>query len=287
MAHVIVVGNEKGGSGKSTTAMHLIVALLSMGNRVGSLDLDGRQRTLTRYIANRRAFCEKKSLKLPMPVHRVVERSELPTHEEARADEGARFQAALTAVGSGADFVVIDSPGSDTWLSRLGHACADTLITPLNDSFLDIDLLARIDREARKVLAPSVYSQMVWEQRQRRALNRRPPIDWIVMRNRLGHIDARNKRDIARLLEQLSKRLGFRVAPGFGERVIFRELFHKGLTLLDLRAERTGAPFSVSHAAARQEVFALLESIGLPDRASAQQAYAHGPVESEKIAPDW
>jgi chromosome partitioning protein len=284
--HVIVLGNEKGGSGKSTTAMHLAVALLKSGYTVGTIDLDARQGTFSRYIDNRRSLVEDTGLPLPLPDHRRVFRSEAASRAEAEAEEEERLKGALAELGAH-DFIVVDTPGSDSFLSRLGHTYADTLITPLNDSFLDIDLLARIDREARKVLAPSVYSQMVWEQRQRRALNRRPPIDWIVMRNRLGHIDARNKRDIARLLEQLSKRLGFRVAPGFGERVIFRELFHKGLTLLDLRAERTGAPFSVSHAAARQEVFALLESIGLPDRASAQQAYAHGPVESEKIAPDW
>jgi chromosome partitioning protein len=265
---VIVLGNEKGGSGKSTTAMHLAVALLKGGYRVGTIDLDARQGTFSRYIDNRRSLIEETGLPLALPEHRRVFRSEAGSRAEAEAEEEERLRAALAELGE-RDFVVIDTPGSDSFLSRLGHSYADTLITPLNDSFLDIDLLARIDRQARKVLAPSVYSQMLWEQRQRRALERRPPIDWIVMRNRLGHVDARNKRDIARLLDQLAKRLGFRVAPGFGERVIFRELFHKGLTLLDLRAERNAAPFSVSHAAARQEIFALLEAIGLPDRAEA------------------
>ena len=264
MAHVIVVGNEKGGSGKSTTAMHLVVALLTAGAKVGSVDLDGRQQTLTRYVANRRAFCEAKSLSLPMPAHRVVERSDLPAQAEARADEGARFQAALTAVGAAADFVVIDAPGSDTWLSRLGHACADTLITPLNDSFIDLDLLATVDPETFEVVRPSLYSEMVWEARKCRAMTDRGSIDWLVMRNRLASLDAKNKQRVAKVLNRLARRIGFRLAPGFGERVIFRELFLSGLTLLDLKEPGAGVDMSMSHVAARNEVRALLAALKLP-----------------------
>ena len=264
MPHVIVVGNEKGGSGKSTTAMHVIVALMAAGGSVGSVDLDGRQQTLTRYIGNRRAFCEAKSLKLPIPAHRVVERSELPAQSEARADEGQRFQAALTAVGSNADFVVIDAPGSDTWLSRLGHACADTLITPLNDSFIDLDLLATVDSDTFEVIRPSLYSEMVWEARKCRAMTDRGSIDWVVMRNRLATLDAKNKQRVAGVLNKLARRIGFRLAPGFGERVIFRELFLSGLTLLDLKEPGAGVDISMSHVAARNEVRALLAALKLP-----------------------
>lgn len=261
-AHVIVLGNEKGGSGKSTTAMHLIVALLKSGHRVASIDLDARQGTLSRLLENRREFAQRNGLTLELPEHRGVHRSEASDRAAAEAEERQRLQEALDSVGA-RDFLVIDTPGSDNHLSRLGHTLADTLITPLNDSFLDLDLLARIDHDARKILAPSVYSQMVWEQRQQRAAAGGRPIDWIVMRNRLSHVDARNKRDVGRLLDQLAKRIGFRLAPGFGERVIFRELFPKGLTLLDLREGGTGVQMSMSHLAARQEVRALLSEIGL------------------------
>ncbi|RDD62813.1 division plane positioning ATPase MipZ [Ferruginivarius sediminum] len=260
--HVIVLGNEKGGSGKSTTAMHLVVALMKDGHRVGTIDLDARQGTLSRQIENRRAFAEANGLKLELPEHCRVHRAEADTREAAEADESARLQTALGEL-SGCDFVVVDTPGSDNHLSRLGHTLADTLITPLNDSFLDLDLLARIDHDARKILSPSVYSQMVWEQRQLRAAKGGRPIDWIVMRNRLSHIDARNKRDVGRLLEDLASRIRFRLAPGFGERVVFRELFPKGLTLLDLREKGAGVAMSMSHVAARQEVRALLAAIGL------------------------
>lgn len=266
--HVIVLGNEKGGSGKSTTAMHLVVALLKDGHRVGSIDLDARQGTLSRQIENRRTFAGQQGLRLELPAHRRVERAEADTREAAEADEGARLHAALAELGA-CDFVVIDTPGSDNHLSRLGHTLADTLITPLNDSFLDLDLLARIDHDARKILAPSVYSQMVWEQRQQRAAQGGRPIDWIVMRNRLSHLNARNKRDVGRLLTELARRIRFRLAPGFGERVIFRELFPKGLTLLDLRTRGAGVQMAMSHVAARQEVRALLAESGLAGRSRA------------------
>ena len=261
--YVIVVGNEKGGTGKSTTALHLAVGLLKAGYSVGSIDLDARQGTLSRYLENRADFAAATGRALDMPEHRRVERSAAATRAAAEAEEAARLRAALDGL-SGRQFVVIDTPASDSHLSRLGHAAADTLITPLNDSFLDIDLLAVVDRARREVLAPSVYSRLVWEQNNRRVAANRAPIDWIVMRNRLTHIEARNKREIADVLERLAKRIGFRLAPGFGERVVFRELFPRGLTVLDPPDAAAGASLSnLSHFAARREVEALLHAIGV------------------------
>lgn len=264
--HVIVLGNEKGGSGKSTTALHLIVALLRQGKSVGSIDVDARQGTLSRYVENRQAFMRAESVRLPLPDHLRLFRSELDSRREAEAEEQDKIAEAFDRFKA-KDFIVCDTPGSDTYLSRLTHTRADTLITPLNDSFIDLDLLARVDKDGRKVLGPSVYSQMVWEQRLARARTGAKPIDWVVMRNRLSQLDARNKRDIAALLTDLAKRIGFRLAPGFGERVIFRELFVKGLTLLDLK--ESGTTMSMSHVAARNEVRALIETIGLPGMAQA------------------
>jgi chromosome partitioning protein len=272
---IIVLGNEKGGSGKSTTAMHVTVSLLKSGHTVGCIDLDARQGTLSRYVENRRAFAAESGLPLAVPEVCRVHRSDRDGRAEAEAEEQAALAEALSEL-SGCTAIVIDTPGSDSNLSRLGHAHADILITPLNDSFLDLDLLARIDSDGRRVLAPSVYSQMVWEQRQRRAADGRPPIDWVVMRNRLSHIDARSKRDVGRLLQQLSKRIGFRLASGFGERVIFRELFPKGLTLLDLREPGAGVPLNMSHLAARQEVRELFRAIGLEDEEPAAVETATG-----------
>lgn len=263
---IFVLGNEKGGSGKSTTAIHLAVALLRQGRKVGSIDLDARQGTLSRLVENREAFVKESGLRLPLPRHARVYRSQLPNRDDAEAEERQVLGQVMQSMAD-CDNIIIDTPGSDSYLSRLGHMHADVLITPLNDSFLDLDVLAKIDPDGRRVLGPSVYSQMVWEQRQARARNGLAPLDWIVMRNRLAHLDARNKRTVGRLLGELSKRIGFRLMPGFGERVIFRELFPKGLTLLDLREQGAGVNLTMSHLAARQEVRLLLEELGLSDTA--------------------
>jgi len=262
-AHVLVIGNEKGGSGKSTTALHIAVALLGEGARVATLDLDARQATLGRYVENRAAYARRKGVDLPMPVHAAVPLSTLQDRASAEADEKARFDAALEQVIGTTDFVIIDTPGSDTHLSRLAHTWADTLLTPLNDSFIDLDLLARVDPDTLKIVRPSIYAEAVWKQRQIRAIQGGRPVDWVVMRNRLSSLAARNKRDMGAVIEALAKRIGFRVAAGLSERVIYKELFLNERTLLDLK--RSGGPsLTLSHVAARQEVRDLVAALNLP-----------------------
>lgn len=256
--YVLVTGNQKGGTGKSTTAIHIALALLIRGYRVGTIDLDARQGTLSHFLENRQAHTGAAGRKLVSPQHCAVEASTLVQREAAVADETARFNAALAGL-SDCEFVVIDTAGSDENLSRLGHLRADTLVTPVNDSMFDVDVLARVDVARREVLAPSSYTQLVWEANNQCVMDGRTPIDWIVMRNRLAHIESRNMRDVAGLLEQLAQRIGFRLAPGFGERVVFRELFDRGLTVLDLPVDGT----TVSQQAAGREVETLLQAIGL------------------------
>ena len=263
-AHVIVLGNEKGGSGKTTTAMHVIASLLHEGMRVGSIDLDSRQRSLTRYVENRKSWCDANGVTLAMPEHRVIDRSKAETVAEAQAEEQAAFDAAYEELSEACDFIVIDSPGTDNYLSRAGHAVADTLITPMNDSFVDFDLIGRVDPQTYQLKGPSLYAEMVWESRKRRAMKDGGQIDWIVMRNRLSHVDAKNKRRVEAVLETLTDRIGFRMAPGFGERVIFREMFPSGLTLLDLREGGVDQQLSMSHVAARAEIRALIDTLELP-----------------------
>jgi chromosome partitioning protein len=263
-AHAIVLGNEKGGSGKTTTAMHVIALLLHEGAKVGSIDLDGRQRSLTRYVENRRAWADGAGVDLVMPDHVVLPKSELGTVAEAQAAEREAFETAFARLSFENDFVVIDCPGTDSFLSRLGHAVADTLITPMNDSFVDFDLLGRVDPQSWKIKGPSVYAEMVWEARKRRLMADGGEIDWIVMRNRLSTLAAKNKRRVEGVLDDLASRIGFRLAPGFGERVIFREMFPSGLTLLDLRSDGVDAQLSMSHVAARAEVRSLLDELNLP-----------------------
>jgi chromosome partitioning protein len=264
-AQVIVLGNEKGGSGKSTAAMHVIVGLLRDGYKVGAIDLDARQATLGLYVEARAAFAKARGINLPQPMAAAVQRSELDSRAEAEADETARFMAALSALSQSCDIVVLDCPGSDTFLSRLGHAQADTLITPINDSFVDFAMLAKVDPDNHDVVRPSIYSEMVWEARKRRFSRDRGRIDWIVMRNRLGATEARNKRDVGATLDALAKRIGFRTVRGFGERVIFRELYLQGLTLMDVKeVGGLGIHMGMSHVAARNEVRALIGAIKKP-----------------------
>jgi chromosome partitioning protein len=263
-AHVIVLGNEKGGSGKSTTSMHVFVALARAGKRVGAMDLDLRQQSFFRYLENRRAYAERVGADLLMPEQARIAPSELPGRAEAEAEDRAALRAAVDGMRQTCDFIIIDCPGSHTVFSQEAHACADTLITPLNDSLIDFDLLARVDPTTGKIKGPSIYAEMVWRGRQTRAQAGLKPMDWIVMRNRIATLDARNKRVVGKMLGELSKRIGFRVAPGFSERVIFRELFLSGLTLMDLRAGDPDAPLSMSHVAARAEVRELMRNLDLP-----------------------
>ncbi len=264
-AHIVVVGNEKGGSGKSTTAMHLIVGLMHMGFSVASVDVDFSQGTLTRYLANRRAFVKAAGSDVKSPEHFTVEPPEGPGEDERDGAKAERLGLLLEGGIINHDVVVVDTPGSAGPLSALAHSYADTLITPINDSFLDLDVLAHVDGARMAVMGPSHYAEMVWKQKQVRAQRDGGSIDWIIMRNRLSSLDAHNKRKMDDVLQDLSRRIGVRVVPGFGERVIFRELFLAGLTIMDLKDAIGPQALGPSHLAARREVEALIGAIDLPD----------------------
>jgi chromosome partitioning protein len=259
--YIIVLGNEKGGTGKSTVAMHIIVNLLRQGYAVGTIDVDARQGTLTRYVENRRARQEKTGENLPLSEHIPIFRSKLESLTAAEGEESSNFSEAINRL-SKHDFIVIDTPGSDSYLSRLAHSHADSLITPLNDSFIDLDMLVRVNADSLDILRPSTYAEMVWEQKKQRAMRDNGSIDWIVLRNRLSSLNSRNKEEMERVLSALSKRIGFRLVAGFGERVIFRELFLNGLTLLDMKESNT--VLTLSHVAAKQELASLISMIQLP-----------------------
>jgi len=257
-ARVIVVGNEKGGSGKSTVAVHLALGLLAAGRSVATVDADVRQQTMTRFFARRAAYAEAHGLALATPAHRVLAAA---ADGDGQAAEDA-VAVTVRAAAAESDVVVIDCPGSDTLLARAAHAAADVLVTPVNDSFVDLDVLVEVGAEDFAAGRPSRYCEMVWEQKKRRAARDRSAIDWIVIRNRLSHLDALNKRRVQAVLDSLGPRVGFRVQPGLAERVIFRELFPRGLSVLDGAA--TGRRMTMSHVAARDEIRELLGAIFRP-----------------------
>lgn len=252
---VIVLGNEKGGTGKSTLAMHIIVSLLRSGFKVGSIDLDARQGTLSRYIENRK---KNGGNNIPMPQNFPLLKSTRNDLGEAQREDHDNIMSVLDKMKEN-DYLVIDTPGSDTYLSRLAHSEANILVTPMNDSFVDLDMLVNLDVN-HQVLRPSVYAGMVWDQRKERALQKKPPLDWIIVRNRLSSLNAKNKQEMAEVMKLLAGRLGFRLGLGFGERVIFRSLFLYGLTLLDIEKNA----FTISHVAAKQELRELMAML-LPE----------------------
>src|SRR5205809_3362617 len=236
--NVVVIGNQKGGSGKSTFAMHIIVALLKAGKRVACFDLDLNQQTLTRYLANRREWDRKHSRKLEMPEHYPVkERDAYRTarnlkqfiaqfKKDGRANKDdfldssslshnadlRQFISQLSEIGRADkhDFIVIDTPSGVQHLSLIAHGMADTLITPINDSFFDLDVLVAMERSD---LEPqlSVYANTVWRALECRSKVSGRATDWIIVRNRLEPVESNNQHQITIVLDVLQRKLGFRI----------------------------------------------------------------------------
>jgi chromosome partitioning protein len=266
MAGVIVVGNEKGGAGKSTIAVHLTCALMHAGAKVAICDLDLRQSSLARFFENRRAWVADARVELPMPIDANPSADGVALAKADVTEQLARFEEAFARASEEADFILIDTPGGDTAISRAAHAKADLIVTPMNDSFVDFDMLGHVDPVTLELLKPSLYSETVWEARKARAATgKRDPLEWVVLRNRLATTEARNRRRLDERVEALSRRVGFRMGPGLRDRVIYRELFPFGLTIADLSPAVRPVAVSLSHVAARQELRSLMHSLGLSE----------------------
>lgn len=276
-AHIIVVGNEKGGTGKSTIAMHLAVALMNIGQRVATIDLDSRQKSLTHYVENRRAWSKRCNGDLRVPEHFCVARGSTRKLDDNEAIEFTGLVDAIAASEHVQDFVVVDTAGTDNHLTRLAHSFADTLITPLNDSYVDLDVLGSVDPITDTIATENHYAHMVREARLQRRMVDQARMDWVVMRNRLSPIGSRNGERIAKALSELEMRIGFRTADGLAERVLYREFFPCGLTAVDdLDEAALAAHPSLAHVAARDEVMSLLDVLKLPlNQRGRQRAAAH------------
>jgi chromosome partitioning protein len=248
--HFIVFANEKGGTGKSTTAVHTAVALAATGHRVAALDLDSRQRTMTRYLENRDATMRRLAIELPQARYKVL---------EDLTPDG--LEGAIRELTEETDVLVVDTPGRDDPVARAAILRADTLVTPMNDSFVDLDLIGQVHPENYKITKPSFYAELIWNSRTQRAKHTGRSVDWVVLRNRLQHIESHNLKRVGAALDELARRVGFRVIPGLGERVIYRELFPKGLTLLDYKHL---GEVGIAHITARQELREMIAGLGVP-----------------------
>jgi chromosome partitioning protein len=271
---VIVVANEKGGSGKSTVAMHLAIALIKSGQRVATIDLDARQKTFTHFVENRRAWARQIDRDLEIPEHFSFGKIQYPTAQ----DESAGCKAltdAVDALGRRCGVIVIDTPGHDNYLMRRAHSLANILVTPLNDSFVDLDVLGSVDPRTFELAGTSHYSQMVQAMRRQRHPDQ-GALAWIVLRNRLSTLSSRNHVLVGKGLQELSRWLDFRCADGLAERMIFRELYPRGLTAVDDIDDITlGTRPTMSHVTARLEMQNLLGCILLGDARSNAASAAH------------
>lgn len=274
-ASVIVVGNEKGGAGKSTLAIHIVTALLHAGAKVAVLDLDLRQQTMGHFFSNRAKWLAANDAEAPMPIEHPISSAGDALAKAPDAEQLARFEEAFAEVAGAAEFVLIDTPGADTAISRAAHAKADLIVTPMNDSFVDFDMLGVVDPVTLDLTRHSLYAETVWACRKQRATVDRKQIDWVVLRNRLAPTEARNRKRLDERVQALSRKVGFRVGPGLRDRVIYRELFPFGLTVADLSPTIRPVAMGLQHVAARQELRAVMVALGF-----------NGLDDAEKIAAE-
>ena len=277
-ARVVVVGNEKGGAGKSTLAALIAISMLYRGQRVAVIDLDLRQQSLSRLLANRRRWLPAAGVEAPSPLeYKLVDDPSRIADDQPTALR--LFEEAMTIALGDSDLIVIDTPGGDTAVSRAAHLQADLIVTPMNDSFVDFDVIGNLDPLTLRLLRPSHYAETILSARAVRAQHHRL-LDWVVLRNRLAGADTNNRERVGLALNSLAEEVGFRIAPPLRERVAYREMFPFGLTLADISPRLRPENMSAPKLAARQEVNALLEALGLIVLARPETTEVRVPDES-------
>ncbi len=278
--YIIVLGNEKGGSGKTTTAMHLIFSLIYKNYTISTIDLDFRQLSLNRYLENRKLYYKNLGKEsFPIPSILDIPKNILESRDENEIE--VYFDDLFEKIET--DFIIIDTPGTNNTLSCVAHSFADLIITPMNDSFIDLDLIAHISGNDLKSAKPSIYSSMIWEQKIKRLKRDKKKIEWIIIRNRLSNLDSNNRRNIEKALAHLSKTLALKIGSGFSERIIYRELFPYGLTLLDVFENQSIIKITTSHIAARQELRNFINDLKIPLLLEKSDSEDNHPKLKEKI----
>jgi chromosome partitioning protein len=251
--HIIVFANEKGGVGKSTSAFHTCIALCNAGESVAALDVDLRQLTLHRALWARQESEQEYGVKLPGP-----EQIMLAQQNENELEEKLRMARIHHS------FIIIDVGGHDSPLARKAIYMADTIVTPVNDSFIDLDMLGRVDPRTGELKTLGNFARLVEHLKEPGMALRPKPLDWVVMQNRSRNFATKNERKVLDALEKIAPVAGFRLVPGLRERVTYRELFPQGLTLFDMEAI---PDLGRAQPAAREEIWAMLRALKLPSEA--------------------
>ena len=251
--HIIVFANEKGGVGKSTTAFHTCIALCNAGESVAALDVDLRQLTLHRALWARQESERDFGVSLPTPEQiMLVQQNE---NELETKLQMARIHHS---------FIIIDVGGHDSPIARRAIFMADTIVTPVNDSFIDLDMLGRIDPRTGDLKILGNFARLVEHLKEPGVALRPKALDWVVLQNRSRNFATRNERKVLEALEKIAPVAGFRLVPGLRERVTYRELFPMGLTLFDLEAIPGLGKLQPN---AREEIWAMLRALNLPSAA--------------------
>jgi chromosome partitioning protein len=248
-SHIIVFANEKGGVGKSTTAFHTCIALCNKGLRVAALDVDLRQLTFDRALNARLESARDFGVELAGPQQILLAQS-----TEAELETKIRMAQIDNA------FIVIDVGGHDSPIARRAISMADTIVTPVNDSFIDLDMLGRIDPRTGELKTLGAFARLVEHLKEPGVARRERALDWVVMQNRMRSLATKNERKVVDALAAIAPVAGFRLVPGLRERVVYRELFPLGLTLFDIdQIPQLGR----AQPAAREEIFDMLDALNL------------------------